>query len=170
MLALATVARKSSNGTFAAKIFRSGILCFYCWCWHWKSKVSPHTILYVFGLRNLEFEKKNHMVWSIQNFEMFHTHTHTHLTHTLKMVNHIWQSVDAILEDVFVTETIVWCETNDLNTIIFQCSKNHCCPTRVTNFGCPTSETMVKSCTKHGRPNVSVLTKTDCNLNIRVGH
>ena len=26
-----------------------------------------------------------------------------------KMVNHFWQSVDAILEDVSVTETIVWC-------------------------------------------------------------
>ena len=23
--------------------------------------------------------------------------------------NHFWQSVDAILDDVFVTETIVWC-------------------------------------------------------------
>ena len=26
-----------------------------------------------------------------------------------KMLNHFWQSVDAILEDVPVTETIVWC-------------------------------------------------------------
>ena len=26
-----------------------------------------------------------------------------------KVVNHFWQSVDAILEDVPVTKTIVWC-------------------------------------------------------------
>ena len=26
-----------------------------------------------------------------------------------KMVNHFWQSVDAILKDVSVSETIVWC-------------------------------------------------------------
>ena len=26
-----------------------------------------------------------------------------------KMVYHFWQSIDAILEDVSVTETIVWC-------------------------------------------------------------
>ena len=26
-----------------------------------------------------------------------------------KMVNNFWQIVDAILEDVFVTQTIIWC-------------------------------------------------------------
>ena len=26
-----------------------------------------------------------------------------------KIVSHFWQSVDAILEDVYVTETIIWC-------------------------------------------------------------
>ena len=40
------------------------------------------------------------------------------------MVNHFWQSVDAILEDFSVTETIVWYQTINLKTIIFQCSKN----------------------------------------------
>ena len=50
------------------------------------------------------------------------------------MVNHFWQSVDAILEDVYVTETIVWCETINLKTIIFQWSKNYRSPTRVTRL------------------------------------
>ena len=45
---------------------------------------------------------------------------------------HFWQSDDAILEDVSVTETIVWHKIINLNTII-----------------------QVKSCTKHGRPNQS---------------
>ena len=37
------------------------------------------------------------------------------------MVNHFWQIqiVDAILEDVPVTETIAWCKNIDLKTIIF---------------------------------------------------
>ena len=50
------------------------------------------------------------------------------------MVNHFWQSVDAILDDVSVTETIVWRQTIDLKTIIFQCSKNYGNPTRVTRL------------------------------------
>ena len=39
------------------------------------------------------------MVRTMQNFELFDKNG---------MVNHFWQSVDAILEDVSVTETIVW--------------------------------------------------------------
>ena len=39
------------------------------------------------------------MVRTIQNFALFDK----------KMVNNFWQNADAILEDVFVTETIVWC-------------------------------------------------------------
>ena len=35
-----------------------------------------------------------------------------------------WQSVDAILEDVSVTETIAWCWHVSSKTTIFQCSKN----------------------------------------------
>ena len=42
--------------------------------------------------------EQNLMTQTIQNFELL-----------TKMVNHFWQSVDAILEDVSVTETIVWC-------------------------------------------------------------
>ena len=44
--------------------------------------------------------EQNRMVQIIQNFEIFDTQK--------KMVNHFWQSVDAILEDVSVTEIIVW--------------------------------------------------------------
>ena len=51
-----------------------------------------------------------------------------------KMVNHFWQSVDAILEDVSVTKTIVWCWTINLKIIIFHCSKNYGSPTRVTRL------------------------------------
>ena len=39
------------------------------------------------------------MVQTKQNFELIWQ----------KMVNQLWQSVDAILEDVSVDETIVWC-------------------------------------------------------------
>ena len=46
----------------------------------------------------VKFEQ-NRMVRITQNFELFDK----------KMINHFWQSVDAILEDVSVTETIVWC-------------------------------------------------------------
>ena len=48
-------------------------------------------------------------------------------------VDHFWQSVDAILEDVPVIDTI-----SDVNyqfeTIIFRCSKNDGSPTRVTRL------------------------------------
>ena len=48
------------------------------------------------------------------------------------MVNHFWQSVDAILEDFCVAETIAWCFTINLKTTIFQCSKYNGSATRVT--------------------------------------
>ena len=50
------------------------------------------------------------------------------------MVNHFWQSVDAILEDVSVTETIVRCLIFNLKSIIFQYSKKYGNPTRVTRL------------------------------------
>ena len=50
------------------------------------------------------------------------------------MVNQFWQSVDAILEGVSVTETIVWCEIINLNTIIFECSKNYISSTPATRL------------------------------------
>ena len=48
----------------------------------------------------LEKFEQNHMVRTIQNFELFDKK---------KMVNHFKQSIDAILEDVPVIETIIWC-------------------------------------------------------------
>ena len=50
------------------------------------------------------------------------------------MVNNFWQSVHVILENVSVTETIVWCLTINLKTIIFQCSKNYGSPTHITRL------------------------------------
>ena len=50
------------------------------------------------------------------------------------MINCFWQSVDAILEVVSVNETIIWCQTINLEPIIFHCSKNYGSPTRVTRF------------------------------------
>ena len=50
------------------------------------------------------------------------------------MVNHIWQSVDAILEDVSASETVIWCLNINLKTIILQPSKNYGSPTRVTTL------------------------------------
>ena len=50
------------------------------------------------------------------------------------MVNHFWQSIDAILDDVFETEKNVSCQTINLNTIIFQCVKIYGNLTRVTRL------------------------------------
>ena len=47
----------------------------------------------------MKFEQ-NRMVQIIQNLELFDKN---------KIVNYFWQSVDAILEGVSVTETILWC-------------------------------------------------------------
>ena len=41
-------------------------------------------------------------------------------------------SVDAILEDVSVAKTIVWCKNINPNTSIFQFSKNYGNPTNIT--------------------------------------
>ena len=48
------------------------------------------------------------------------------------MFNHFWQSVDAIVEDVSVAETIHNLLISRLT--IFQCSKNYGSPTRVTSL------------------------------------
>ena len=51
------------------------------------------------------------------------------------MANNLWhKDIDAILEDVPVTKTIVWCYNIDLKAIIFQCSKNYGSPTRLTRW------------------------------------
>ena len=50
------------------------------------------------------------------------------------MINHLLQSVDTMLEDVSVNETIICCVTINLETIIFQCSKIYGSATRVTRL------------------------------------
>ena len=50
------------------------------------------------------------------------------------MFNHFQQSVDAILEDVSVTENIVWCWTINLQTAIIPRSKNYRSLTRVARL------------------------------------
>ena len=72
--------------------------------------------------------------WNLNKIVWFELYKKCELFDPKKMVNHFWQSVDAILEDVPVTETIVWCLTNNLKPIIFQGSKNYGSPTRVTRL------------------------------------
>ena len=50
----------------------------------------------------LEKFEQNHMVQAIKNFELFNKKK----TKKKKTVNHFWQSVDAILQDVSVTEQL----------------------------------------------------------------
>ena len=61
------------------------------------------------------------------------------------------------LENISVTDTIVWCKTINSKTIIFQCSK-HYSPTGVTRLSC------TKQMLNMAEPN-SVLTKRDRSLN-----
>ena len=63
------------------------------------SRKSLHTLFDKYLDRILVKFEQNRMVRTIQNFELFRK----------EIVNHIWQSVDAILKDVAVTKTIVWC-------------------------------------------------------------
>ena len=66
------------------------------------------------------------IVPTTQNFELFDKNQ--------AFKNHFWQSVDAILEDVFVAESIIQCSTINLKITIFQCSKNYDSPTRITRL------------------------------------
>ena len=78
-------------------------------------------------MKIVKFEQ-NRMARTKQNFELFDTHTkkkknkkkktNKQVNKQQKMVNHFWQSFDAILEVVSVTETIVWCWTFNLKTIV----------------------------------------------------
>ena len=97
MSALATVGIVLMENLLQKWIFRAGIWCYHCWCWHWKFKVSPYIIWQVFGPHAGVIWKK--IVWS---------ETHKICAFWQKMVNNFWQTVDAILKDVSVTETIVW--------------------------------------------------------------
>ena len=121
MSALATVARKSFNSKFTAKNWFSE-RAFYV-------TIANADIVSLKSFHALFDKYLDHMLvkWTKSygpnyiKFWAFHR----------KMIKNFWQSVDAILEDFSVTETIVWCQTINLTTIIFQYSKNYGSPTRV---------------------------------------
>ena len=100
VLALATVARKSFNGKFTAKNWFSDWVFYYTIANADIGSLKSLHILFDKYLDHMlvKFEQ-NRMVQTIQNFELFDK----------EMVNHFRQSIDAILEDVSVTETIAWC-------------------------------------------------------------
>ena len=120
MSASATVARKSFNAIFVAKVdfpFRHFMLPFLM------LTLEVHTLFDKYLDHKLVKFQQNRMVQTIQNFVLFDK---KYLT--------IFDSVDAILEDVSVTKTIVRCQIIDLKTFICQCSKNYGSPTRVTRL------------------------------------
>ena len=67
-----------------------------------KSKVAPYIIWKVFGPHAGEIWTKSYG----PNYTKFWAFWQKKKK---KMSNHFWQSVDAIFEDVFVSEIIVWC-------------------------------------------------------------
>ena len=124
MTALATVGGKSFNGYFTAKIafpigyFILPLLMSTLEVW------SP-TIHYLISIWTTCWWNLNKIVWS----ELCKSLTFWH-----KMVDHFWQSIDTILEDISVTLLLVWCKIINLKTIIFQCSKNYGSSTCVTRL------------------------------------
>ena len=64
------------------------------------------------------------MIHTTKNLELFDK----------KGINYFWQSLDAILEEVTVAKTIIWCSTINKKTSIFQCFKNYISPTHVTRL------------------------------------
>ena len=88
MLALAMVAGKSFNGKFTEHWFSDRILYITVADVNIGSLV-PHAD----EIWTKSYGPNNTNFWAFWQ----------------KMVNHFWQSVNAILEDVSVTETIVWC-------------------------------------------------------------
>ena len=115
------------GGTEGAKFVPEGgkIQKFAKNCWFW-------SFFLLSGGKGAEYEQKS----SNPNYTKFWIFWQ-------KMVNRFWQSVDAILEDVSASETIVWCKTINLKTTIFQCSKNNGVASQV------------KSCTNHDWPDQS---------------
>ena len=125
MSALPTVAGNSFNGKFTAKIDFS-IGYFILPLLMLTMEVWSRSIHYLVSILTTCWWNLNKIVYLYMWFYMWNFELCDK-----KMVNHFWQSV---LEDVPVTETIVWCKTINLKTIIFQCSKNHGSPTRVTRL------------------------------------
>ena len=73
MSALETATRKSFTDLLHKLTFRSGILCYHCWCWHRKSKVFPYIImLYDKYLDHMLVKlEQNRIVETTQNLELF---------------------------------------------------------------------------------------------------
>ena len=96
--AVATVARKIFYDKFKQKsVFRSGISFYHYRCWQWKSKVSPYII------------DKYWIIICRYYLNKIVASEALKMSFWQKMVNRFWESVDAILEDVSVSETIVRC-------------------------------------------------------------
>ena len=126
----------SVNAKFTAKlIFRLCVLCYHCWCWHSKSKASPHFILkvHVFGPPAGGIWTKSYVV-QLYKILSFLPKKKRKRREKKRLSHHFRQSFDAILDEVSVTQTIIWSQTIDLKTIIFQCCKYYdtCSLTRVT--------------------------------------
>ena len=128
MSALATAAPKSFNGKFTAKIdFPIGHFILPLLMLTMKSKISPYIIWHLKYLDHMLVKFKQ-IVW----FEL----TKILCFLIKKMVDHFWQSVDAIFEDVSVSET-----NKDYHLSVFQ------------KLQCYNTCNQVKWCHKHGRPN-----------------
>ena len=84
----------------------------------------PCNIWYVFEPQAGENWTKSYMIRII----------HFELLDKTRLLKTFWQSIYAILEDVSVSEILVECFTLNLNTTIFQRSKNYGSPTRVTRL------------------------------------
>ena len=108
MSLLATVAGEILTANLLQKlIFRSGILCYHCWYWHWKSKVS--WIHYLINIWTTCWWNLNRPhageIWT----KLYGPNYIKFGSSWQKMINHFWESVDATLENVSVNETITWC-------------------------------------------------------------
>ena len=123
---LATVAGESFNGTFTAKIDLPISFFFYI-------TIADADIESLKPLHTSFDKYLDHMLVKFEQKRLVRT-IQIFWTLWQKMVNHFWQSVDAISEDVPVTEIIVWWLNINLKTLIFQCSKNYGSPTRVTRL------------------------------------
>ena len=131
MSALATAAPKSFNGKFTAKIdFPIGHFILPLLMLTMKSKVSPYIVWYLKYL--------DHMLAKFEQIVWFELTKNFVLSDNKEMVNHFWQSVDAIFEDVSVSGT-----NKDYRLSVFQKLQYY------------DTCNQVKSCTKHGRPNQS---------------
>ena len=81
----------------------------------------------------VEFEQ-NRMVQTTPNCELYDQKKKKKKGFLKFLSRFFLQSVDAILKDVSVAETVVTCLTTNFQTTIFQCFNNYCSPTRVTSL------------------------------------